>query len=197
MVVGGDARVHIGVGAEARGIAVEDALAQRVDVGRHLDRVALALHRLQRVDAATRTPTRKAAVPVLPAFGGKLNSTIATLRSARSARRSATSLATRAASISARSVQTCMSRALSLPGKCSRGRSRAGHAGASERPPKTIGPVAPSSSGMATIMVALDRQQAALRAAPLLQRLELDRMRREVGHVERARASPRRAFASL
>ena len=52
---------------------------------------------------------RKAAVPVLPALGGKLNSTIATLRSRRSERRSATRRAVRDASISARSLQTCIS----------------------------------------------------------------------------------------
>jgi hypothetical protein len=33
MIVGGDARVDIGVGAVARGVALEDGLAQRVDVG--------------------------------------------------------------------------------------------------------------------------------------------------------------------
>ena len=48
-------------------------------------------------------------MPVLPAFGGKLNSTIATLRSLRSLRRSATRRAVREASISARSAQTYMS----------------------------------------------------------------------------------------
>ena len=37
---------------------------------------------------------------------------------------------------------------------------------------------------MATIIVALDRQQAALGAAPLLERLELHRRDGEVGHVE-------------
>ena len=50
---------------------------------------------------------------MLPAFGGKLKMTMATLRAANSLRRSAISLSTRAASISARSGQVCMSWALS------------------------------------------------------------------------------------
>ena len=54
---------------------------------------------------------RWAAVPVLPALGGKLNRTMPTLRSAREARRIATSLPTRAASMVARSGQECMSAA--------------------------------------------------------------------------------------
>ena len=77
----------------------------------------------------------------MPALGGKLNSTVATLRSARGPRRSATSLATRAASIAARSGCGHHVAALS-PGV------------AAERPPKVIGQMPPSSSGMATIMVA-------------------------------------------
>ena len=75
-----------------------------------------------------------------PAFGGKLNSTMASLRSARSDRRRATSLATRAASIAARSPCALMARRESGL--------------ASDRPPNVIGMMAPSSSGIATIMVA-------------------------------------------
>jgi hypothetical protein len=76
---------------------------------------------------------------VAPAFGGKLNSTMASLRSARAVLRSVTSLSTRAASTSVRSGAELMLRLLPLT---------------SDRPPKTIGPVAPSSSGIATMMVA-------------------------------------------
>ena len=57
VIVGRDARRHVGVGAEARGIAAEDPRAQRVDRARHLDAVAGRLQRQQRVDAATRRPT--------------------------------------------------------------------------------------------------------------------------------------------
>ena len=51
---------------------------------------------------------------MLPAFGGKLNTTTATLRSARATRRSAINLSVRAANMMARSGQVCMSCALSV-----------------------------------------------------------------------------------
>ena len=60
---------------------------------------------------------KKAAVPILPALGGKLNNTIATLRSLRSLRFKATILLTRAANMMARSGQECMSCALVLSPK--------------------------------------------------------------------------------
>ncbi len=80
-------------------------------------------------------------MPVAPALGGKLNSTAASFRSAFAVRRSDTSRATRSASRAARSGWTRMSLALSAPEFA-------------ERPPNTVGVVAPSSSGIATIMVA-------------------------------------------
>ena len=43
MVVGGDQGVHIGLRAITLGIALDDPLAQRIDAGRHVDPVALAL----------------------------------------------------------------------------------------------------------------------------------------------------------
>ena len=93
-------------------------------------------------------------MPVLPALGGKLNSTTATLRSARCLRRRATSLSTRAASISARSTQVCMSRPR-LDGGNTQPRWQPVQVAPaeSERPPKTIELVAPSSSGIATMIV--------------------------------------------
>ena len=94
-------------------------------------------------------------MPVLPALGGKLKSTAATLRSARSLRRRSTSLPTRAASASARSVQVCMSWSCSACLKVQlRSQPWQAAPAASLRPPKTIGPVQPSSSGMAIIIVA-------------------------------------------
>ena len=80
-------------------------------------------------------------MPVAPAFGGKLKRTMASFRSATGVRRSATMRPTRAASIAARSGWARMSRPCSGPAPV-------------ERPPNTIGPVDPSSSGIATIMVA-------------------------------------------
>ena len=80
-------------------------------------------------------------MPVLPAFGGKLNSTSATLRAAVGVWRRSIRRSTRAASALARSGCGCISREWS-------------DGASAERPPKTIGPVEPSSSGMATIIVA-------------------------------------------
>ncbi len=98
---------------------------------------------------------RNAAVPVLPAFGGKLKTTAARRRSARSLRRRSTSLPTRAASASARSEQVCMSWSCSAALKVQwRSQPLQAVPAASLRPPKTIGPVQPSSSGMAIIIVA-------------------------------------------
>jgi hypothetical protein len=101
-------------------------------------------------------------VPVAPALGGKLNTTSATLRSARCERRSATSRPTRAASMSARSGQLNMSWPDSADASFEAGawkvqaRSQPVQAtcAALPRPPNTIEPVAPSSSGIATIIVA-------------------------------------------
>ena len=54
VIVDIDARDNIGAGAEARVVALDDPLAQRVDRLRDLDGVAGFLHRLQGLDAATR-----------------------------------------------------------------------------------------------------------------------------------------------
>ena len=91
-------------------------------------------------------------MPVVPALGGKLNSTVAILRSARSDRRSATSLATRAASFAARSGFGTMSREQFTPSQPAQ--RSAGTSEAPQRPPKVIGQMPPSSSGIATIIVA-------------------------------------------
>ena len=80
-------------------------------------------------------------MPVAPAFGGKLNSAIASLRSLRADLRSWICLSTRRASMLARSGWTCMSRTWPSSAWI-------------DRPPNTIEPVAPSSSGSATIIVA-------------------------------------------
>ena len=111
-------------------------------------------------------------MPVAAGIGRKLNSTIAILRSARALRRSATSRATRAASIAARSG---MRRHVAPPVA----------APPLERPPKVIGQIAPSSSGIATIIVASTGVSPRAIVLPLLQRLEFDRMRRDIGHIER------------
>ncbi len=49
MLVGRDAGMDIGIRAEALGIAVDDPLAQLVHRGRQLDRIALGLERAERV----------------------------------------------------------------------------------------------------------------------------------------------------
>ncbi len=48
MIAGRNSDVDIGVGAEAGGVADHDPLPQRVGVGRHIDLIALALHRGER-----------------------------------------------------------------------------------------------------------------------------------------------------
>ena len=53
------------------------------------------------------------------------------------------------------------------------------------RPAKTVGLVAPSISGSATSIVASTGAEAAGARRPLAERLELERMRGDVGHVER------------
>ena len=86
---------------------------------------------------------KNAAVPVCPAFGGKLNKTTAILRSARSDLRNLTNFSTRAATASARSVWDTISWRLCPSVTLAD----------SERPPNTIAPVAPSSSGREIIIV--------------------------------------------
>jgi hypothetical protein len=142
MLVGTDAGEHVGHGAETFGVAVDDALAQRACIA------FIVLNSDSNTD-------RNAAVPVAPAFGGKLNTTAATLRCARSERRRSTSLPTRAASASARSTQLCMSWASATFSNL-QAWAQPVQAMCWElpRPPNTIEPVAPSSSGMATIIVA-------------------------------------------
>ena len=63
---------------------------------------------------------RNAAVPVAPAFGGKLNTTAAIFLFARSARFKSINLPTREANMSARSMQTCMSCSFSDAGNTQR-----------------------------------------------------------------------------
>jgi len=50
MVVGGDQRVHVGVGAVLLGVAAQHRLAQGVDAGGHVHRVAAGLHAGQGVE---------------------------------------------------------------------------------------------------------------------------------------------------
>ena len=102
-------------------------------------------------------------------------------------RRSATSLATLSASASTRSGHG-RHRALAAPGRQPM-RAAVAALRAPWRPPKTIGLVAPSSSGIATIIVASTGPGHCAIGRPLVQRLELERMRGDIGHVERRPAS--------
>ncbi len=140
VVVGGDAGVDVGVRAEAGTVAAQDTGTQVVHRGRDLDAVARGLHALQRVverledreigGGAGAAGIRREAEEDdgdLP-FGDA------------AFRRSAMRRPTRAASMSARSGWHRHIRgSLRRP---------------SGRPPNRIGAVAPSSSGIATIMVA-------------------------------------------
>jgi hypothetical protein len=63
------------------------------------------------------------------------------------------------------------------------------------RPPKTVGFVAPSISGSATSIVVSTGPKPASRRGPLAQRLELDRMRGDIGHVEPLQHLDRRALS--
>jgi hypothetical protein len=50
VVVGGDQRMHVGIGAVLRGVAVQHGVAQRVDAGGQVDAVARGCMRGQRVE---------------------------------------------------------------------------------------------------------------------------------------------------
>ena len=54
----------------------------------------------------------------------------------------------------------------------------------SERPPKTIGPVAPSSSGDRHHDGGFNRHKPPVRSSPLFKRLQFRRMGRYVGNIE-------------
>jgi hypothetical protein len=174
VIVGMDAVVHIGHRAEAGGVAVDDALAQAVDQagtppcsprGPGRQRVQGLEHR------------QVAADPVAPELGGKLKITAATRRSARSRGAQVDSLPTRAASVGPldAAVHVARDHVLEAAAVAAAG---AGDVGAVARPPNTIAPVAPSSSGMATIIVASTGSRPR-GAAPLVERLELHRVHRE------------------
>ena len=95
-----------------------------------------------------------AAVPMRPALGGKLNITSATLRSCLTVLRIAMSLVTRAANMAVRSTQVNMSCALVLTSKVQAlWQPVQATPAAPARPPKIMGLVAPSSSGIAIIKV--------------------------------------------
>jgi hypothetical protein len=157
-------------GAEALGVALDDrvrAARPRWRACRPCSPRACIAGSVLCSDSNT---DRKAAVPVLPALGGKLNTTSATLRSARSLRRSATSARrARPACRCARCSCACPASSAIWPSpKVQPARSRCRWPGAPARPPNTIGPVAPSSSGMATIMV-LPPAAGRVGTAPLVQ----------------------------
>ena len=90
-------------------------------------------------------------MPTAPALGGKLNNTKATRLSRRAARRIATSAATRAASVLARSGWLTMSLEQLVPSQPGQ---RSAIAERPQRPPNVAGIIPPSSSGSATIIVA-------------------------------------------
>ena len=91
---------------------------------------------------------------MLPLFGGKLKIVTARRRSARAARRRSTIAASRSASSVTRSSSGCMQARPEGQASSWREQMQAlALAAPSERPPKTMEPIAPSSSGIATISV--------------------------------------------
>ena len=159
---------------------------------RHIDRVAGRLHRAQRV-AARRTPTGRRPCRWRPALGGKLNSTTATFRSVRLVRRSATSLAAAMPPASSRrATRETMSRAQLT---ASHPAQRSSVCEPSQRhADRSSGRCAPSSSGIATIIVASTGSRPRGSSCHCAQRLEFHRMCRDIRHVQR---SQQRSSAAL
>ena len=173
------------MGAEARGVAGDDALAQRIDAGGHVDRIARVLAAPRSVLCSDSNTDRYAAVPVLPALGGKLNSTIAILRSARGVWRSVTRRSSRAASAAhVQAPPAC--RWLRLhrdrPSLAPPGALLRVPPGAAAEHHRTDGAV---EFGDRHHDGAFHRQSVRARRLPLLQGLEFEGMRGDVGHVER------------
>jgi hypothetical protein len=131
-------------------------------------------------------------VPTAPALGGKPKSTIATLRSAlRAAAQRAMRRSGRPAARSARAGRHRL-------GACRRPAvptAQPLQPSAPWRPAKTVGLVAPSISGSAISIVVSTGPSPLAEAGPLAQRLELQRMRGDIGHVERGSTSTAAALS--
>jgi hypothetical protein len=125
---------------------VEDRVLQGRDAFGHSHVIAFGRQPAERGVEDSNT-ARCAADPVAPELGGKLKMVMAMRRSARAARRRAISLATLPASAAARSGSPRMAWIGPVI-------SFFGVDGAALRPPNTLGQIAPSSSGRATIIVA-------------------------------------------
>ncbi len=184
VVVGGDARVHVGRRAVLLGVAVDDALAQRVDARRQLDRVALLLHRAQRVverleDAEERGGAGVAGVRRKVeqhagdlALGALAAPQVDHARDARGKR------------VGALAAHLHVVRAVGLVERAAAraaGAARVAGVGTAAEHHRTRRAV---ELGEGDHHRRLDRQQPSFGAAPLLQRLELDRRHRQVRHVE-------------
>jgi hypothetical protein len=185
VVVGGDPGVDVGGRAVLRGVALQHALAQRLDRLGHVDGVALRLHRGQRV--VQRVEHREVGGG---ADVGALGRVVE--QHHRDLARGALGAAHRHQLADPRRehrhalgahvhVEPALLRAEGA-GVVAAGAGRAGGAGA---------PAEDHRSGRAVELGdrhhdrALDRQQTAVRRAPLHERLELDRVGGEVRHVER------------
>ena len=125
-------------------------------------------------------------MPVLPAFGGKLNRTIATLRS-RARPRRMRDQARGARRQHLRALAADMHLAATSEREKMQARSHPVQA-----TPAAVGAAAIDHRTRSAVEFrdrhhdgALHRHQAAIRRTPLLERLEFDRVRREIGHVQR------------
>ena len=184
VIVHGDARVHVGVGAELRRVAVQDAIAQFVHAGRYVDGIAFALQRLQCLEQAFEDGEERSGAGVagvgreveqhqrhlaLGAFAATKRDELRDTRGERLGAVRAGEHVLRAVlrTEGAAAVATRAGRAVGT-------RTAAEHDGA----------------GCAVEFRdrhhdgAFDRQQSPLRRAPLADGLEFDRVRGEVGHVE-------------
>ena len=177
-------RVHVGRRAVLRGVAADEALAQRVHTGRQIHRVALVLHRSQGVEE--RLEHRQVGGGAGVAGVG---------REVEDHRRH----------LALRALRTAQGDQLAHAGGQRVGALAAGlhvvHAVGAVEGAALAAALATHALGRATTAVdhrsggavqlgdrhhhgRLDRQQAALGGAPVVQRLELHRRDRQVGHVQ-------------
>ena len=184
VVVCGDAHMHVGLRAVAQRVAVDDAFAKVVHAVRHLDRVALALHGRHGVEQRLEHRQEGGGAGVagvrreVEDHGGDL--ALGALRAAQ-VDQLAHARGQQVGALDATVHVVAVHHILEGAGM------RAAGAG------DVLGAATPAEHHRAGGAVELgdrdhhgrlDRQQPARRAAPLVERLELDRGHGEIGHVE-------------
>ena len=184
VVVGRDAREHVGIGAMTLGVAVQDGLAQGIDACRHLDAVAGALHAGQRVMQRFEHGQMRGRAGV------------AAIRREVEQHDGDLALGALGAAQGDQPVHAQRQRfraldaALHVAGVAGR-REHAASVAARALRARGIRATAEGDRARRAVQLRnrdhdrrLDGQQAALAGTPLLERLELERMRGDVGHVE-------------